>query len=158
VLVRYDKVTRAIACEKCPSENIINAGLLKVKRSFPCDVRITDSQYTYMYLPLGTEITLEENLPYFAKMQKSGVYYGTSGVAKAKNRYCREHFLETTTEASKPTPPETSASSTETSASKAEASSTSPKSTVGTTKVTTAETSAVTLPPKTTEGAGAKDG
>jgi hypothetical protein len=50
-----------------------------------------------MYLPLGIEPTLEENLPYFARLQKSGTFYGTSGVSKAKNRYCREHFLETTT-------------------------------------------------------------
>ncbi len=97
VFVRYDKVTHAIACEKCPEENVINAGLLRVNRAFPCDVRITDSQYTYMYLPAGIPPATEENLPYFAKMQKGGKYYGSSGVAKAKNRYCREHFLETTT-------------------------------------------------------------
>ncbi len=97
VLVRYDKVTHAIACDKCPKENVINAGLLKVNRSFPCEVKITDAQYTYMYLPIGTEPTLEENLPYFARIAKSGTYFGSSGVSRAKNRYCREHFLETTT-------------------------------------------------------------
>ena len=133
VLVRYDKVTHAIACEKCPEENIINAGLLKVNRSFPCDVRITDSQYTYMYLPAGISPAAEENLPYFAKMQKSGTYYGSSGVAKAKNRYCREHFLETTTIATT-TPPQTSAPQT--------SASSSPSATVGTT--TAPQTTATT--------------
>jgi membrane peptidoglycan carboxypeptidase len=97
VLVRYDKVTHAIACDKCPEENIINAGLIKVDRAFPCDVRITDSQYTYMYLPAGIAPATEEDLPYFAKIQEGGKYYGSSGVSKPKNRYCREHFLETTT-------------------------------------------------------------
>ena len=136
VLVRYDKVTRAIACEKCPEENIINAGFLKVSRSFPCDVRITDSQYTYMYLPTGISPALEENLPYFAKMQKNGVYYGTSGVAKAKNRYCREHFLETTEETAPP-PAESSAP---------------PAQTSGTSEATakTTATTAATVPAETT--------
>ena len=156
VLVRYDKVTRAIACEKCPEENIAYVGLLKVDRSFPCDVRITDSQYTYMYLPAGIAPTLEENLPYFAKMQKSGVYYGTSGVAKAKNRYCREHFLETTTEATTSPPEETSGAHSETSAA-----TTSPTATAGTPATTgkttekTTATSAVTTPAQTTNGTAA---
>ena len=158
VLVRYDKVTRAIACEKCPEENIIYAGLLKVNRSFPCDVRITDSQYTYMYLPTGIEPALDENLPYFAKMQNSGVFYGTSGVAKAKNRYCREHFLETTAEAttSPPAetapPAETSSHSNETSAAQAQTSASStPSSTVVTSSPPT-ETSTATTPAQTTGG------
>lgn len=146
VLVRYDKVTRAIACEKCPEENIINAGLLKVNRSFPCDVRITDSQYTYMYLPAGISPALEENLPYFAKMQKNGVFYGTSGVAKAKNRYCREHFLETTAETAPP-PAESTAPPSETSGTtEATAKTTAPAETTASTTATTA----VTTPLETT--------
>ena len=160
VLVRYDKVTRAIACEKCPEENIIYAGLLKVNRSFPCDVRITDSQYTYMYLPAGIAPALEENLPYFAKMQKNGVYYGTSGVAKAKNRYCREHFLETTAE-TPPPPAESTAPHAETSGTtEATAKTTAPASTSGTTAttVTSGGTSAATTPVATTSGTTAKVG
>ena len=151
VLVRYDKVTRAIACEKCPEENIIHAGLLKVNRSFPCDVKITDSQYTYMYLPAGIEPTLDESLPYFAKMQKSGIFYGTSGVAKAKNRYCHEHFLETTTQEETVAPPaETSGTSIETTQTTAPAAT----ATTGNTETigTPTETSAVTTPAQTTGG------
>ncbi len=145
VLVRYDKVTRAIACDKCPRENVINAGLLKVNRSFPADVKITDSQYTYMYLPIGTEPALEENLPYFARIAGSGKYFGSSGVAKAKNRYCREHFLETTTIAT--TTPQTTATTatapaqTEPTATTPSATTT-PRATVGTTTAPQNTTSA----------------
>ena len=164
VFVRYDKVTRAIACEKCPEENVINVGMLKVNRSFPCEVKITDSQYTYMYLPLGTEPALEENLPYFAKMQKSGSFYGTSGVAKAKNRYCREHFLETTTEAATTAPPtETStAESAVTTAPPASASgtaatqsTTAPAAETSTAAQSTSGTTAAATTPQTTTGTAA---
>jgi hypothetical protein len=156
VLVRYDKVTHAIACEKCPEENVTYAGLLKVERSFPCDVKITDSQYTYMYLPAGVSPALDENLPYFARMQKSGVYYGTSGVAKAKNRYCREHFLETTAETEPPpsetaAPPEVTGTTPE-----ATAKTTSPAS--ASTAQTASGTTAATVPAETTSGTAKKAG
>ena len=109
-LVRYDKVTGAVACEKCPEENIVNVGLIKVNRSFPCNIYITDSQYTYRYLPVGTELELSEELPFFSRLQKSGVFFGRSNTKKARNRYCKEHYLETTTspqipEISTTTPP-----------------------------------------------------
>ena len=97
-LVEYDKITHAVACEKCPKENIIKTALLKVARSFPCEFKITDSQYTYRYLPIGIEPALDENLPFFASLQKKGEYFGTSGKDKAYNRYCREHMLEETAE------------------------------------------------------------
>jgi len=168
VLVRYDKVTRAIACEKCPEENITYAGLLKVNRSFPCDVRITDSQYTYMYLSAGISPALEENLPYFAKIQKSGVYYGSSGVAKAKNRYCREHFLETTTQATisppevlTPPPAETGGGGTTSAPSSTagtEASSSSSASAAKPSTGKTSGTSAATTPAQTTSGTATKAG
>lgn len=95
ILVKYDKITRAVACDKCPQENIIDVALLKVARSFPCEVKITDSQYTYRYLPLGTEPALEEDMPFFARLRAKGEFFGTSGASKAYNRYCKEHFSMT---------------------------------------------------------------
>ena len=95
-LVEYDKVTHAVACEKCPKENIVKTALLKVDRSFPCEIKITDAQYTYRYLPIGVEPALEENLPFFARLQKSGEFFGTSGKDRSYNRYCHEHFIEDT--------------------------------------------------------------
>lgn len=92
IFVKYDKVTRAVACDKCPPENIIDIALLKVARSFPCEVKITDSQYTYRYLPLGTEPALEEDMPFFARLRTKDEFFGTSGASKAYNRYCKEHF------------------------------------------------------------------
>ncbi len=129
-LVEYDKLTHAVACEKCPKENIIKTALLKVARSFPCDIKITDAQYTYRYLPIGIDPALEENLPFFASLQKKGEYFGTSGKDKAYNRYCREHLLEETTE-------ETTQSTTQT-------------ATAQTTKTSPAQTTATPSIPSTT--------
>ncbi len=137
-LVEYDKITRAVACEKCPRENIIKTALLKVNRSFPCEFKITDSQYTYRYLPIGAEPALEENLPFFASLQKKGEYFGTSGKDKAYNRYCREHLLEETTEETTQTTTQTAPQAT---------TQTSPAQT---TKTTPAQTAATPSIPSTT--------
>ena len=113
-----------------------------------------------LHIEYGSEPTLEESLPYFARLQKGGTYFGTSGAAKAKNRYCREHFLETTTQETTTAPPA------ETSGTEAPAY-TSPSSTVGTTvttpratapatgdtRTTTATTPAATTPAATTSAA-----
>lgn len=136
-LVEYDKVTRAVACEKCPRENIIKTALLKVNRSFPCEFKITDSQYTYRYLPIGVDPALDENLPFFANLQKNGEFFGTSGKDKAYNRYCREHLLEETTQET------TIATTTQTSQS---TSSETTQSTKNTTAQTTAPTSVTNTP------------
>ena len=145
VLVEYDKVTKAIACEKCPKENVINVGMIKVNRSFPCDVRITDSQYTYMYLPEGVEPSLDESLPYFARLSKSGTYFGSSGVARAKNRYCKEHLLETTTQVTTVPPPAETSTATEATTNthpETSAKTTSPQATAATNAAATAATTA----------------
>ncbi len=108
IKVLYDKKTHAVACDKCPKENLSYIGLLKLPpRSFPINVKVTDSQYTYLYLPIGTEPSLAYNEPFFAFLAKQNEYFGTSGVEKAKNRYCREHYEEQTTEST--TVPQTTA-------------------------------------------------
>jgi membrane peptidoglycan carboxypeptidase len=144
ILAAYDKITHAIACDKCPDENIIKAGFIRVKRSFPCEVKITDSQFTYQYLPLGILPTLDENLPYFASINKKGEYSGSSGVTRPRNRYCREHYLETTattavTTAASTTERTTPSQTTET-----------PKTTASAIKATTTMPKATTTIPKST--------
>ncbi|MGN1095568.1 MAG: hypothetical protein ACI4QR_04195, partial [Eubacteriales bacterium] len=95
ILVSYDKKTRAVACDKCPHENIGKTALIKVYgRSFPCEVTVTDSQYTYRYLPIGTPPCLYENSSFYLSLAGKGEYFGTSGKARAYNRFCREHYLE----------------------------------------------------------------
>lgn len=95
ISVLYDKVTHAVACDKCPKENLTRISLIKVyDRSFPIDVKITDAQYTYRYLPIGIAPSLIPGTPFFANLAGSGEYFGSSGKNSPLNRFCREHYLE----------------------------------------------------------------
>lgn len=91
-LVDYDIKTHAVACDKCPRENIVKTALLKIyDRAFPCRVTITDAQYVYRYLPYGKAPTLDENLAFFQGAYEDGSYIGISNTNNAYNRYCAEH-------------------------------------------------------------------
>ena len=91
-LVEYDSKTHAVACEKCPPENLIRTALLKIyDRSFPCRVTVTDAQYVYRYLPFGAAPTLEENQAFFQDAYEKDCYIGNSNTNSAYNRYCAEH-------------------------------------------------------------------
>lgn len=93
ILVDYDKVTRAVACENCPSENIIRVALIKnYNRSFPCEITITDAQYTYRHLSYGALPSMNENEAFFQDFYESGGnYIGISGGKHSYNCYCSEH-------------------------------------------------------------------
>lgn len=109
-LVDYDSQTHAVACEKCPRENIVKTAMLKIyNRAFPCQVTVTDAQYVYRYLPFGESPTLDPNLAFFQGAYEKDCYIGISNTNRAYNRYCNEHENppETTTEET--TLPETTA-------------------------------------------------
>ena len=109
-LVDYDSKTHAVACEKCPRENIVKTALLKIyDRAFPCRVTVTDAQYVYRYLPFGEAPTTDPTLAFFQNAYEKDCYIGISNTKSAYNRYCDEHENppETTTEET--TIPETTA-------------------------------------------------
>lgn len=94
IIVDYDCETHCIACDKCPRENIRQIALVKnYSRSFPCQISITDAQYTYRRLPLGTAPSCTACDAFFQSMAASGEYFGTSRRALAYNRICAEHYL-----------------------------------------------------------------
>ena len=91
-LVDYDSKTHAVACDKCPKENLVKTALLKIyDRRFPCRVTVTDAQYVYRYLPFGEAPTLEENQAFFQGAYEKDCYIGNSNTNSAYNRYCAEH-------------------------------------------------------------------
>lgn len=94
VLVDYDFKTHAIACEKCPAENIKQIALVKnYSRSFPCQVSVTDAQYMYRQLPCGMIPSCAASEAFYASLAASGEFFGTSRRALAFNRICTEHYL-----------------------------------------------------------------
>lgn len=113
-LVDYDSETHAVACEKCPRENIVKTALLKIyDRAFPCRVTVTDAQYVYRYLPFGEAPTTDPALAFFQNAYEKDCYIGISNTKSAYNRYCDEHENPPETTAEETTLPETTPKTTE---------------------------------------------
>ncbi|MBO4980147.1 MAG: transglycosylase domain-containing protein [Clostridia bacterium] len=91
-LVDYDVEYGGIACPFCNSESVEKVGLLRVDRTFPTQVYITDAQYVYRKLPKDMMPCADENKPYFFPILRHGEYCGLSGGSVQYNRYCKEHF------------------------------------------------------------------
>lgn len=93
VLVNYDKVTKAVACDKCPEANIIQVGLLKVDREFPANIKVEDAQYTWREVSDGTPMPDRDDVPFYIGLYPSGKYPGYSATdgKPVYNRYCHEH-------------------------------------------------------------------
>lgn len=93
VMVPYDTVTGAVACEKCPPENVKNVGLIKVDRVFPMNVKVTDTQYTYREIHEETALSDNLNVPFYIGLYGEGEYPGFTDTQKRYyNSACYEHY------------------------------------------------------------------
>ncbi len=95
IMVDYDYVTKAIACEWCPPENITQVALLKVDRKYPIEVRVYDAQYTYMELPFDVMPYSTKYRPYYYNLGGGEYYVGFTYGPVHYNRTCSEHFNKT---------------------------------------------------------------
>lgn len=93
VLVRYDTVNHGVAGEDCLSENCRMIGMIRVERTFPCEVAIADAQYVYRPLD-GGEPCLSATEPFFYNTLKKGAYPGTSGAEYPFNRFCYHCYFD----------------------------------------------------------------
>ncbi len=93
VPVSYDVVSGGIVLEDlCPSENVKTVGLIRVERSFPVQVTVSDAQYVWRGLAQGVTPETAPTLPFFHTMLKEGEFCGISAIEYPYNRLCREHF------------------------------------------------------------------
>ena len=92
VLVRYDQSEECIASNECDNDDIVLVGMIKVERSFPTQIYITDAQYVWRNI--GKKILPETSvgLPFFNNLLAENEYSGISNVEKQFNSYCRKHF------------------------------------------------------------------
>lgn len=102
VLVDYDLVSGGVATSDCPSQNIGKVGLIRVNRSFPIQVYITDAQYVYRDGNPDLAAKGKPNQPYFAYLQKRSQYFGLSYGEMQYNRVCQGHVAETLPETTTP--------------------------------------------------------
>lgn len=92
VMCKFDSVTKSIACEKCPEENIVNVALISVgDRSFPKEITVTDAEYVYRDIDGYTKRPDDPSLPYFQYAIPDGVFVGKSKGKKQFNSNCSSH-------------------------------------------------------------------
>lgn len=92
VLCKYDSETKAIACEKCPAENIVVVSLIKADdREFPKEIYITDAEYVYRDVSAYTKRPIDFALPYFQNEIPPDIFVGKSRSKKQFNSNCYIH-------------------------------------------------------------------
>ncbi len=101
VLVNYDVVHGGVAGAECPQENCKRVGLLKVERSFPKDVIISDAQYTYRPLN-GSSPCLLSTEPFYLTLLTRGHSPGHSAISLPFNRYCQCYLEKKPSEEEEP--------------------------------------------------------
>lgn len=95
VLVDFDRVTNAVASDKCPDANIISVGLIRNDtRDFLTQVTVTDAQYVYRDVDLSRGYPDYEGYPYFYYMLPEGHYAGRSGLTHQYNCFCSQHYAQ----------------------------------------------------------------
>lgn len=92
VLCMYDELTDAIATERCPKEHLRLIALLDIsERSFPKEIYVTDAEYVYRRLELGTRLGDSYDVPYFVYTIDDGEFVGRSKGKKQFNSSCYLH-------------------------------------------------------------------
>lgn len=92
ILVRYDEKEKCIASNGCANADVITVALIKVKRSFPVQIYITDAQYVWRDIGKKVQPETANGLPFFNNLLSTNEYSGISDVEKQFNSYCRKHF------------------------------------------------------------------
>ena len=92
VLVPYDRAEGGVASEWCYSADVEYIGMIKVERSFPIEVFVSDAQYVWRDLPDDVMPETSPSLPYFNNLLGEDEYCGISYGTTQFNRYCRAHF------------------------------------------------------------------
>lgn len=94
VMVNYDTSTGAVASDACPSDSVIQVGLIQVEnRTFPTQVTVKDAQFVYRVLDANVEPGGWNGEPFFINMLEEKTYCGLSyAPAGQYNAFCWIHF------------------------------------------------------------------
>ena len=86
----YDGEYGGVSHGNCPDEYTTEIALIRVQRSFPFQIYVSDAQYVYGGDPFEIEPNDDPKHAYFAK--KNGHFCGISYASKQYNRSCSEHL------------------------------------------------------------------
>ena len=60
IICMYDSLTKAVACDGCPPENLVKISLIKVQsRAFPKEIIVTDAEFVYRNVDRYTPIPID---------------------------------------------------------------------------------------------------
>ena len=93
IMCLYDSVSKGIATNDCPEENLVVVSLISVNdRKFPKQICVTDAEYVYRDV-LGYQMRPSDpTLPYFEYAIPEGGYVGISKSKKQFNSGCNHHI------------------------------------------------------------------
>ena len=80
-----------VVCDGCGCEETTRVGLIRVSRSFPMEICVTDAQYVYRALPPGVPPCEEETKAFFSRSLGKR-FCGVSPVPVQYNRMCTKHY------------------------------------------------------------------
>ena len=87
IKVKYDPVAMGVLDFSYIGEDFIYVSLVKNEgRRFPCEITVTDAQFVYRNMSGYSEISTDENKPYFYFTIPDGVFVGTSDTKRQFNR------------------------------------------------------------------------
>ncbi len=90
-IVKYDIDGGGVACPDCEYEGIADVGLIRVKRSFPMQIYVTDAQYVCRHLSADVPISTDGSA-YFSNALGKNEYCGISNSEVQYNRGCEIHL------------------------------------------------------------------
>ena len=92
IVCMYDALTKAVAQEGCPNEDLVKVSLIKITdRAFPKEITVTDAEYVFRDVGRYEEIPLDYSLPFFQYVIPDGVFVGRSKGKKQFNSGCYLH-------------------------------------------------------------------
>ncbi len=93
ILVEYDSSTEGgVVSHHCAYGDREYVGLIRVERSFPIQIYVSDAQYVWRELDENVMPETNPALPFFCGMLAAGEFCGISRTERQFNRYCRTHF------------------------------------------------------------------
>jgi Membrane carboxypeptidase (penicillin-binding protein) len=91
-LVAYDKVNGGVATTDCPASDITYVSMIKVYRSFPRQIYITDAQYVYREVSPGAALSTDYRQAFYTASLPPDTFAGTSIAGAQYNRLCSAHY------------------------------------------------------------------
>jgi len=92
VVCSYDSLTKGVACEGCPKDELVPISLIRCDdRSFPKEIIITDAEYVFRDVGRYEKRPIDYSLPFFQYSLPDDLYVGRSRGKKQFNSGCYLH-------------------------------------------------------------------